>query len=115
MVLSQFVMMKSQKESSQYQTVDCQGARTQKIMLIMMPLIYAIFAFMYSAAFTIYMLISSLFSLIVTLASNFILGRIFKKKEEKQVIEINTNKPKWLIEREAREKEENKKKKNKDR
>ena len=106
MVLSQFVMMKSQKESSQYQTVDGQGARTQKIMLIMMPLIYAIFAFMYSAAFTIYMLISSLFSLIVTLASNFILGRIFKKKEEKQVIEINTNKPKWLIEREAREKEE---------
>ena len=116
MVLSQFIMMRSQKESSQYQTVDGQGARTQKIMLVMMPLIYAIFAFMYSAAFTIYMLISSLFSLIVTLMSNFILGRIFKKKEERQGIEVNTNKPKWLIEREAREREENKKKgKNKDR
>ncbi len=116
MVLSQFVMMRSQKESNQYQTVDGQGARTQKIMLIMMPIIYAIFAFMYSAAFTIYMLISSLFSLIVTLTSNLILGRIFKKKEEKQVIEVNTNKPKWLLEREAREKEQKKKdRKNKDR
>ncbi len=115
MVLSQFVMMKSQKESNQYQTVDGQGAKTQKIMLVMMPLIYAIFAFMYSAAFTIYMLISSLFSLIVTLASNFILGRVFAKKEEKQVIEVNTNKPKWLIEREAREREEQKNTKNKDR
>ena len=100
MVLSQFVMMRSQKESSQYQTVDGQGAKTQKIMLIMMPLIYAIFAFMYSAAFTIYMLISSLFSLLVTLSSNFILGRIFKKKEEKQVIEVNSNLPKWYVERE---------------
>lgn len=117
MVLSQFIMMRSQKESNQYQTVDGQGAKTQKFMLILMPLIYAIFAFMYSAAFTIYMLISSLFSLLVTLASNFILGRIFKKKEEKAVIEVNTNKPKWLLEREAREREENKhkNKKNKDR
>ena len=107
MVLSQFIMMRSQKESSQYQTADGQGARTQKIMLIMMPLIYAIFAFMYSAAFTIYMLISSLFSLIVTLLSNLILGHIFRKKEEKAVIEVNTNKPKWMLEREAREREQN--------
>ena len=109
MVLSQFVMMRSQKESSQYQTVDGQGAKTQKIMLVMMPLIYAIFAFMYSAAFTIYMLISSLFSLLVTLLSNLVLGRIFNKKEEKAVIEINTNSPKWLQEKKAREREENKK------
>lgn len=109
MVLSQFVMMRSQKEANKYQTVDGQGARTQKVMLIMMPLIYAIFAFMYSAAFTIYMLISSLFSLLVTLLSNLILGRIFNKKEEKAVIEINTNSPKWLQEKKAREREENKK------
>lgn len=109
MVLSQFVMMRSQKEANKYQTVDGQGARTQKVMLIMMPLIYAIFAFMYSAAFTIYMLISSLFSLLVTLLSNLVLGRIFNKKEEKAVIEINTNSPKWLQEKKAREREENKK------
>ena len=109
MVLSQFIMMRSQKESSQYQTVDGQGAKTQKIMLIMMPLIYAVFAFMYSAAFTIYMLISSLFSLLVTLSSNLILGQVFRKKEEKQVIEVNSNKPKWMLEREARERANGKK------
>ena len=109
MVLSQFVMMRSQKEANQYQTVDGQGARTQKIMLVMMPLIYAIFAFMYSAAFTIYMLISSVFSLLVTLLSNFILGRIFAKREEKKVIEVNTNKPQWLIDRQRADKNDNKK------
>ena len=87
MVLSQFIMMKSQKESNQYQTVDGQGARTQKIMLVMMPLIYAIFAFMYSAAFSIYMMMSSLISLIVTLLSNLSLGRVFKKKEETRIKE----------------------------
>ena len=105
MVLSQFVMMRSQKEANQYQTVDGQGARTQKIMLVMMPLIYAIFAFMYSAAFTIYMTISSFVSLCVTLLSNLIMGRIFNKKEEARVVEENTRNPAWLIERERREAE----------
>ena len=111
MVVSQLVMMKSSKESSKYQTVDGQGMRTQKIMLIVMPLIYAIFAFMYSAAFSIYMTISSLVSLCVTLLSNLIIGHIFKKKEEARVVEERTRKPKWLLERERREAEENKKKK----
>lgn len=60
MVLSQFISMRSQKESNKYQTVDGKGGTTQKVMLIMMPLIYAIFAFMYSAAFSIYMTMSSL-------------------------------------------------------
>ena len=117
MVVSQVVMMRSNKESRQYQTVDGQGsaARTQKIMLVAMPLIYAVFAFMYSAAFTIYMLISSLFSLIVTLLSNLILGIIFKKKEEKKAIAQIGYKPQWMIEREAREKQEKgKSRKNKD-
>ena len=113
MVLSQFVMMRSQKESNQYQTVDGQGAKTQKIMLIAMPLIYAVFAFMYSAAFTIYMLISSLFSLLVTLISNFILGIVFKKKEEQKVRENLGYKPQWMIDREQREgKDQGKSRKN---
>lgn len=117
MVVSQVVMMRSSKESRQYQTVDGQGsaARTQKIMLVAMPLIYAVFAFMYSAAFTIYMLISSLFSLIVTLLSNLILGIIFKKKEEEKAIAQIGYKPQWMIEREAHEKQEKgKSRKNKD-
>ncbi len=87
MILSQWISMRSNKESNQYQTVDGQGVNTQKIMLVMMPIIYAIFAFMYSAAFSIYMTMSSLISLIVTLLTNFILGRIFKKKEEANIRE----------------------------
>lgn len=110
MVVSQLVMMKSQKESNKYQTVDGQGAKTQKIMLIVMPLIYAIFAFMYSAAFTIYMTISSFVSLCVTVLSNLIIGRIFNKKEEARLVQENTRKPAWLIERERREAEQKKKK-----
>ena len=111
MVLSQVVMMKSQKESNKYQTADGQGAKTQKIMLVMMPLIYAIFAFMYSAAFSIYMTISSIISLCVTLLSNLIIGHVFKKKEEARIVEERNRKPAWLIEREKREAEKNKKKK----
>ena len=110
MVVSQLVMMKSQKESNKYQTADGQGAKAQKIMLVAMPLIYAIFAFMYSAAFTIYMTISSLISLCVTLLSNLIIGRIFNKKEAARVKEENTRKPAWLLERERREAEQKKKK-----
>ena len=92
MVLSQLVMMKSQKDSNKYQTdsnkyqtVDGQGARTQKVMLVVMPLIYAVFAFMYSAAFSIYMCMSSIVALAVTLATNFFLGRVFRKKEEEAI------------------------------
>ena len=110
MVLSQFVMMKSQKESNKYQTADGQGAKTQKIMLIVMPLIYAVFAFMYSAAFSLYMTISSIISLCVTLLSNLIIGHVFKKKEEARMVEERNRKPAWLIEREKREAEKNKKK-----
>ena len=110
MVLSQLVMMKSQKESNQYQTADGQGVKTQKIMLIVMPIIYAVFAFMYSAAFTLYMTISSLVSLCVTLLSNLIIGHVFKKKEAARMVEERNRKPAWLIEREKREAEKNKKK-----
>ena len=85
MVLSQFVSMRSSKETNKYQTVDGKGGTSQKMMMIMMPLIYAIFAFMYSAAFSIYMTMSSLVSLIVTLLANLVIGRVFKKKEEKEL------------------------------
>ncbi len=85
MALSQFITMRSQKESNQYQTVDGQGATTQKVMLVVMPLIYAVFAFLYSAAFSIYMIVSSLISLLVTVICNLVLGRIFRKKEEEAI------------------------------
>lgn len=95
MVLSQILSMKSSKESNQYQTVDGSGARSQKMMLIIMPLIYGIFAFFYSAAFSIYMTMSSIISIIVMLISNLILGRVFKKKEEEALKEKYTRRLPW--------------------
>ena len=114
MVLSQFISMRSSKESNKYQTVDGQGAKTQKIMLIVMPIIYAIFAFMYSAAFSIYMTMSSVISLATTLLSNLIIGSIFKKKENKKAEERVTRKYAWQMtekEKRAKEKEAQKEKK----
>ena len=86
MVLQQFIMMKSQKEANQYQTVDGQGARTQKIMMVMLPLIYAITGLMWTAAFSIYIAVSSIIGILVTLISNFFIDRSFRKKEEAELI-----------------------------
>ncbi len=96
MLLSQIVAMKSNKTANQYQTVDGQGASTQKVMLVVMPLIYAFFSFSYSAAFSIYMTMSSIVAIIVTLLTNLILGKIFKKKEEKAFVEEHTRKLPWM-------------------
>ncbi len=100
MVVSQLISMKSQKESSKYQTVDGSGARTQKIMLVVMPLIYAVFAFLYSAAFSIYMVMSSFISICVTLISNLIIGHIFHKKEVAEIKEKNARIPAWMKQQE---------------
>ncbi len=104
MVLSQLLTMKSSKESNQYQTVDGRGVQTQKVMLVVMPLIYAVFAFMYSAAFSIYMTMSSVISLVITLLSNVILDRIFNKKEEEQTKAQYGRKLPWMEEKKAEEK-----------
>ncbi len=111
MVLSQFLTMRSSKESNKYQTVDGQGATTQKVMLVVMPLIYAVFAFLYSAAFSIYMTMSSVISLCVTLLSNFILGRIFSKREEEAFKKEHTQVLPWMKKDEPSPKKEGKRKK----
>ena len=118
MVLSQFISMRSSKESNKYQTVDGQGAKTQKMMLVIMPLLYAVFAFMYSAAFSIYMTMSSVISLVTTLLANLIIGRIFKKKEDTKAKERVTRKYAWQMtekEKRAKEKEAQKEAKMKER
>ena len=116
MVLSQFISMRSNKESNQYQTVDGSGARTQKMMLIIMPLMYAIFAFMYSAAFSIYMIISSAVSIIVTLLSNLVIGLVFKSKEVKEEKQQNVRLLPWMKDGYGKQdKEKDKKEKNNDR
>jgi len=87
MFLQQFIMMRSQKAANDLSTVDGSGAKTTKWMMILMPVIYGIFSFFYSAAFSIYMITNTVYSLITTLIINKILDVTFKKKEERQELE----------------------------
>lgn len=109
MVLSQFIAMKSSKESNQYSTVDGQGNRMQKMMLIIMPLIYAITGFMWTAAFSIYIAVSSIISILVTLISNLVLGRIFNKREEEAIRAKYTRTYDWMEKNKEEKKNKNKK------
>jgi membrane protein insertase Oxa1/YidC/SpoIIIJ len=80
-LLQQVVMQRSQKEQQQYQTVDGQGKGQGKMMMIIMTGMFAIFSFMYSSAFSIYMITSNLFSMVSTLVINFFVDRSSAKKE----------------------------------
>ncbi|MBQ8426670.1 MAG: YidC/Oxa1 family membrane protein insertase [Clostridia bacterium] len=79
--LMQIVMGKSQKAQMELQTVDGQGAQTQKIMKWMMPILMAVFSFMYTAAFSIYIILSNILSIGTTYGINFIVDRRFRKKQ----------------------------------
>ena len=87
MFLSQFIMAKSQKAQNDLQTANGQGAKTQKVMMIIMPIIFGFFSFMYSAAFSIYMVVSNIFGIVSTLLINFFIDRKFKKVEEQEIQE----------------------------
>ena len=80
--LMQFVTAKSQKASMELQTVNGQGAQTQKIMMWMMPIMMAFFAFLYTAAFSIYLILSQTLSILFTLLINWIIGKKFKAQIE---------------------------------
>ena len=83
-LLQQFVMMRSQKAQNQFSSVDGQGASQQKTMMIMMTVMFGIFSFMYSAAFSIYMVISNIFSMLSTLVINKAVDSYLEKKEERE-------------------------------
>ncbi len=81
---SQIIMMRGNKDQMELQTVDGQGAQTQKMMLWMMPIMMAIFAFIYTSAFSLYIITSSLLSTITTIAINKIVDfQVNKKNEQK--------------------------------
>lgn len=75
--------MRSQKEQNQFSTVDGQGASSQKMTMIMMTAMFAVFSFMYSAAFSLYMVVSNVFSMCATLIINKAVDLTLKKKSEK--------------------------------
>ncbi len=82
MLLQQFISMRANKSVNDLSTVDGSGARTNKWMLIMMPVIYGIFSFFYSASFSLYMITNTLYGLITMLIINKCVDVWFKKKEE---------------------------------
>jgi len=82
--LTQWVMKKSSQAQMELQTVDGQGAQTQKIMMIMMPVMMAFFAFMYTSAFSIYIILSSVINIGTTFGINKIVDVQFKKAKSKE-------------------------------
>ena len=87
MFLSQFVTMRMQKGMNELGTVDGSGKRTNKWLLILMPIIYGMFSFFYSAAFSIYMVVNTTYSFLTTIIVNKALDRKFKKLEERQELD----------------------------
>ena len=81
-LLQQWISMRSQKEQQKFSSVDGQGASQQKMMMIMMTAMFAIFSFMYSSAFSIYMIMSNVLSLLSLLIINKLVDRNMEKKEE---------------------------------
>ena len=77
-LLMQFITSKAQKAQMELQTVDGQGAQTNKMMMWMMPIMMAIFAFMYTAAFSIYIILSNFISIGTTLLINAIVDKKYK-------------------------------------
>ncbi len=82
-LLQQWITNRAQKEQQQFSTVDGQGAQQQKTTMVVMTAMFAIFSFMYSSAFSIYMITSNIFSLLSTLVINKAVDSIQNKKEAK--------------------------------
>ncbi len=80
-LLQQWITNLTQKEQQQYSTVDGQGASQQKMTMVIMTGMFAIFSFMYSSAFSIYMITSNIFSLISTLVINKLVDSVENKKD----------------------------------
>ncbi|MDE7300636.1 MAG: YidC/Oxa1 family membrane protein insertase [Clostridia bacterium] len=83
MVLQQFVSMRANKSVNELSTVDGSGKQTNKMMMIMMPIIYGVLSFFYSASFSLYMIVNTTYSLISMLIINKCVEVWFKKKEER--------------------------------
>ena len=96
MFLQQFIMMKSQKDANELSSVDGSAAKTNKWMMIIMPIMFGMFSFMYSAAFSIYMITNTLYGLISTLIINKVVTVRFEKQPIKTASSRPTSKAKRL-------------------
>lgn len=90
MLVSQLIMTKSQKAQMELQSVDGmngQAAQTSKMMMWMMPIMFGVFSFMYTASFSLYLIVSTLFSTLSTVIINFFVEKSFEKKAKQQAEE----------------------------
>lgn len=97
MLGSTLIMNKTQKTQMELSTVDGangQAAMQQKMMTWMMPIMFGIFAFIYSAGFSIYMVTSSILSTLFTLLINFCVEKSFKNKIAKEDA-VKNEKPRY--------------------
>lgn len=84
MFLQQFIMMRTQKDVNELSTVDGSAAATNKWMMFLMPLMFGIFSFFYSAAFSVYMIVNTLYGLISTLIINKAVTVRYNRKENEE-------------------------------
>lgn len=84
MILSTVISNKAQKAQMELQTVDGTAAQTSKMMMWMMPIMFGVFAFIYTASFSIYMVVSSIVSTLSMIIINKIVEKRFNKKIEEE-------------------------------
>ena len=80
-LLQQVITNHAQKAQQKYSTVDGQSGQQQKTMMVMMTVMFGIFSFMYSSAFSVYLIVSNVFSMISTAVINKIVDHNDKKKK----------------------------------
>ena len=83
MLVSQLIMSKSQKAQMELQSVDGSAAQTSKMMTWMMPIMFGVFSFMYTASFSLYLIVSTAFSTLSTVFINKIVEVKFNKNLKK--------------------------------
>lgn len=96
MFLQQFIMMRTQKAANELSSVDGSAAKTNKWMMIIMPLIFGVVSFLYSAAFSVYMITNTLYGLISTLIINKVVAVRYAKNGGNNGRGRPTNKAKRL-------------------
>ncbi len=87
MLVSQLLMTKSQKTQMELQSVDGangQAAQSAKMMNWMMPVMFGVFSFMYTASFSLYLIVSTLYSMLSTVIINKIVEKNFQKNLKKE-------------------------------
>ena len=107
-----FIAQKQNKTQNELGTVDGENgtaAQSAKMMTWMMPLMFGIFSFMYTASFSIYIVVSSIFSLL----SNFVINKLVDLRFEKLAKQAVENEVLRRTGRISEIKENNKKNKNK--